>query len=98
MNTPFRYTSMPLEVAPFHERSTVCRPCTLYPSAVSVIWPGVGVGIAVGVGVGVGVAVGVGVGVAVGVGVTLGAAVGVGVDGDVPQVSLPKVMNVPGEL
>ena len=59
---------MLVEVAPVHERSTLRSPRTLEPRAVSVIWPGVGVGVAVGVTVGVGVAVGVGVGVAVGVG------------------------------
>src|SRR6266508_5359811 len=69
---------------------------------------GGGVGVAVGVGVGVGVTVGVAVGVGVGVGVAVGAGVGVGVGVavglgvgvgvDVAQLSLPIVINVPGEL
>ena len=42
------------------------------------------------VGVGVGVEVGVGVGVSIGVGVGVGVAV--------PQLSLPMMINVPGEL
>jgi len=47
------------EVAPAHARSMVCRPCTLYPRALRVIWPGVGVavGVTVSVGVGLGAAV-----------------------------------------
>ena len=67
---------------------------------------GVGVGVAVGVAVGVGVSVGVGVavGVAVGVGVDVGVAVGVavgvgvGVGVGLPQLSLPMMINVPGEF
>ena len=71
----------------------------------------VGVGVVVGVGVGVGgggVGVGVGVGGGgvgvgvggggVGVGVTIGVPVGVGVGVVVGQLSLPIVINVPGEL
>ena len=57
-----------------------------------------GVALGVGVGVGVGVAVGVGVGVGVGLGVDVGVAVGVGVGVAVAQLSLPMVINVPGEL
>ena len=61
---------------------------------------GVGVGVSVGVGVAMGVGVGVGVGVVVGVGVgvALGVAVGVGVGVADEHVSLPMVMNVPGEF
>ena len=55
-----------------------------------------GVVVAVGVGVGGG-RVGVGVGV-VGGGVGVGVAVGVGVGVGVAQLSLPMVINVPGEL
>ena len=52
----------------------------------------------VGVGVDVGIGVGVGVGVVVGVGVRLGVGVGVGEGVAVAQLSLPMVINVPGEL
>ena len=57
-----------------------------------------GVALAVGVTVGVDVAVAVAVGVAVGVDVAVGVAVGVGVGVGIPQLSLPIVINVPGEL
>ena len=43
-------------------------PCTLWPTALSVIWLGVGVGVTVGVAVGVGIGDGVALGVGVGVG------------------------------
>jgi len=59
--------------------------------------PGVDVGVAVGVGVGGG-GVGVGVGVDVGIGVGVGVGVGVGEGVAVAQLSLPMVINVPGEL
>jgi hypothetical protein len=60
---------------------------------------GVLVGVAVGVEVGVGVEVAVAVGVEVGVGVAVGVAVGVGVGVgiELPQLSLPIMINVPGE-
>src|SRR6266550_7320059 len=48
------------EVAPLQMRSTACLPCTLRPEALSVIPPGVGVGVGVGVDVGLGVPCGVG--------------------------------------
>ncbi|PYI97742.1 MAG: hypothetical protein DME98_07205 [Verrucomicrobia bacterium] len=69
------------EVTPLQERSTICRPRTLEPVAMSVIWPGVGVAVAVAVGVGLGatVAVAVAVGVAVAVAVAVGVAVAVAV-------------------
>jgi hypothetical protein len=57
---------------------------------------GVGVGVGVGGG-GVGVGVGGG-GVGVGVGVATGVPVGVGVGVVVGQLSLPMVINVPGEF
>ena len=56
----------------------MCLPRTLRPEALSVITPGVGVGVGVTVGVGVGVGVDVGVGVGVAVGVGLGVPCGVG--------------------
>src|SRR6266496_746901 len=72
------------EVAPFQVRSTTCCPRTLEPSAVSIIWPGVGVGVAVGVTVAVAEAVGVAVGVAVAVAIAVGVDVGVGVGDAAP--------------
>ena len=79
ITTPSRYTSTLAEVAPLQARRAVFIPPTLLPEALSVIGPGVGVGVDVAVGVGVAVAVGVGVAVAVGVGVGLRLGVGVGV-------------------
>ena len=54
----------------------MCLLCTLRPEAVSVITPGVGVGVAVGVGVGLGVGVGVGLGVPCGVGACIWTVIG----------------------
>jgi len=70
--------------------------------AVGVGVGGGGVGVSVGVEVGVAVAVAVGVAVAVAVGVAVGIAVGVaaglGVAVGAAQLSLPMVINVPGEF
>jgi hypothetical protein len=70
---------MLVEVAPVQRRRTVFIPSTLRLWAVSVIGPGVGVGVNVAVAVGVNVGVGVGVNVAVGVGVNVAVGVAVGV-------------------